>query len=126
MKKFLILVFALCMMTFTYGCKKGTEKADGAKDTGDESKVIQAEDATPEVAEDTTDNTSTDNSEESSLSTDVSDVETPEDITDTDTLEALIDEFNDPNTSPERREELQILLGDFFDMMDGETVVVSE
>lgn len=122
MKKILIFALALSVMTFASGCKKADNKADDTKDAPTSAEVVQADGAEQEVPSSETGNTA----DESSEKIDVSDVEAPEDISDTATLEALIEEFNDPNTSPERRAELQILLGDFFDMMEGETVVLSE
>ena len=49
---------------------------------------------------------------------------TPEGTLTADNLEALINEFNDPNTPPERREELRILLENFFNMFAGETITL--
>ena len=61
-------------------------------------------------------------SSESKPAVPVEDITKAEEIQDTASLEELIEEFNDPNISPERREELSLLLGDFFEMFEGETI----
>ena len=62
--------------------------------------------------------------ENDGTSVDTSDITEAEDISDAASLEELIEEFNDPNTTEERREELRVLLEDFFNMFEGEAITV--
>ncbi len=119
MKKLLVLILALSMI-FVTGCKKpedtqnpaGTEKqADTVVTPDTEEKDVSEE--TPEVTPE--------KSKEAPSKVETEHIEKPEDIQNTNELEVLIDEFNN-TTDPERREELQELLGEFFNKFEGTTV----
>ncbi len=114
MKKLLMLFLALSMV-FVFGCKK----QETAKEPAD-TEVKTEETAEKENIDETSEKE--EKKEEKKEPVNVENIKKAEDITTADELTALIEESNDPETSPERKEELLELIGEFLSGMEGQTI----
>ena len=125
MKNLLIAILTLSVL-FVSGCSNSDTKEKEPKDnkTKTEAPVDKKKDV--EASKEAAPAPETAPAPEAAPAPDIApeDIKKPEEIQSGNNLEALINEFNDPNTTPERREELRLLLGDFFSMFEGETITI--